>query len=324
MEGRMCKICNKVFSNGRALGGHMRSHLVTLPIPWKKPIHALQLSSRTTTDSTTSASLSCDHSEDDEDQEKILMYGLRENPKRSFRVADPEFMDHGGSGFVLQEDRESETEVNRKMNPTRKRSKRARVTRSVKEPSLSTDLEPVIMSSVSDHINSAEEDVALCLMMLSRDVLSFINSGESNPSQNRSKYQCETCDKVFDSFQALGGHKTSHRKIDNDFAFSGGGNKSRKNVAQDDGKLHECPYCYRVFGSGQALGGHKRSHVLGSSTTTASDSFGGKGDASVNLVNSTKAQGNLVIIDLNLPAPTEDEENSAVSDAEFYQSPLHL
>ncbi|KAI3711069.1 hypothetical protein L2E82_40881 [Cichorium intybus] len=316
----MCKICNKVFSNGRALGGHMRSHLVTLPIPWKKPIQ-LQLS-RATTDSTTSGSMSCDHSDDEREscQEKILMYGLRENPKRSFKMADPEFQDHGGSGFVVQEDRESETEVTRKINPTRKRSKRARVARLVKKPSLSTELElEPVMSSVSDQI-SAEEDVALCLMMLSRDVWSFINSDESNPIQNRSKYQCETCDKVFDSLQALGGHKTSHRKMENDFAFTG--NKYRKNVVQDDGKLHECPYCYRVFGSGQALGGHKRSHVLSSSTRTASDSLGGKGDASVSLVNSTKVQGDLVIIDLNLPAPTEDEENSAVSDAEFYHSPL--
>lgn len=317
----MCKICNKVFSNGRALGGHMRSHLVTLPLPWKKPIQ-LQLS-RTSTESTTSAALSCDHSDEEResDQEKIMMYGLRENPKRSFRMADPEFLDHGGSGFVVQEDRESETEVTRKTNPTRKRSKRARVTRLVKEPSMSSELEPV-MSSASDQI-SAEEDVALCLMMLSRDAWSFINSAESSRVQKRSKYQCETCDKVFDSFQALGGHKTSHRKIEND--FGGVGNRSKKNVAQDDGKLHVCPFCYRVFGSGQALGGHKRSHVLGSSTTaTAPDSLGGKGDGSVNLVNSTKGQGNLVILDLNLPAPTEDEENSAVSDAEFCQSPLHL
>ncbi|XP_024995382.1 zinc finger protein ZAT1-like [Cynara cardunculus var. scolymus] len=263
MEGRMCKICDKVFSNGRALGGHMRSHLVTLPLPWKKPIQ-LQL---------------------------------------------------------IQEDRESETEVTRKTNPTRKRSKRARVTPLVKEvPSMSSELEPV-MSSVSDQI-SAEEDVALCLMMLSRDVWSFINLDESSRGQKRSKYQCETCDKVFDSFQALGGHKTSHRKIEND--FTGVGNKSKKNVVQDDGKSHECPFCYRVFGSGQALGGHKRSHVSGSSTT-ATDALVCKVDGSVNLVHSTKAQGNLVIIDLNLPAPTEDEENSsAVSDAEFYQSPLQL
>ncbi|KAI3727456.1 hypothetical protein L6452_16070 [Arctium lappa] len=301
MEARMCKICNKVFSNGRALGGHMRSHLVTLPLPWKKPIQ-LQLSRTSCTESTTSAALSCDHSDEEResDQEKILMYGLRENPKRSFRMADPEFLDHGGSDFVVQEDRESETEVNRKSNPTRKRSKRGRVTRLV----MSSELEPV----VSDQI-SAEEDVALCLMMLSRDVWSCI---ESSRGQKRSKYQCETCDKVLDSFQALGGHKTSHRKkMATDFA--------KKNVAQDDGKLHECPFCYRVFGSGQALGGHKRSHVLASS----SDSLG---DCSVNLVNSTKSQGNLVIIDLNMPAPTEDEEeNSAVSsEPEFCQSPLHL
>jgi hypothetical protein len=57
-----------------------------------------------------------------------------------------------------------------------------------------------------------------------------------------------------------------------------------------------------VFGSGQALGGHKRSHLIGSST-----SISGVVEAS------TKLENNL--IDLNLPAPVEDDEFSVVSDA---------
>ncbi|CAL5362374.1 unnamed protein product [Camellia sinensis] len=102
----------EAFANGRALGGHMRSHLANLPIPPKtqKP---QQLSEPTESASSLSSS-----SEEEQlregSEEKALVYGLRENPKRSFRLVDPKFLD-GGS--VVQ-DRESETESSR--NPTRR------------------------------------------------------------------------------------------------------------------------------------------------------------------------------------------------------------
>ncbi|KAI9120244.1 hypothetical protein K1719_008892 [Acacia pycnantha] len=73
-------------------------------------------------------------------------------------------------------------------------------------------------------------------------------------------------------------------------------------------KIHECPVCFRVFASGQALGGNKRTHLTGSSTLLPTRA-------------STKLVGKF--IDLNLPAPTADEDdisqidNSGVSDAEF-------
>lgn len=82
-----------------------------------------------------------------------------------------------------------------------------------------------------------EEDVALCLIMLSRD-----SSGKI--------YRCEKCDKVFKSSQGLGSHKASHSK------------KIRRpeiNVGED--QVHECVLCFRIFKSAQALGGHKRSHI---------------------------------------------------------------
>ncbi|GJZ84096.1 zinc finger protein ZAT9-like protein [Tanacetum coccineum] len=85
------------------------------------------------------------------------------------------------------------------------------------------------MSSISN--TSPEEDAAFCLMLLSRDTWSDMHDIKSKNS-TRSKFRCETCDKVFKSYQALGGHKASHRVELN-----------------------------HVFGSGQALGGHKRSHV---------------------------------------------------------------
>ncbi|KAK3008442.1 hypothetical protein RJ639_014440 [Escallonia herrerae] len=315
MERRQCKLCDRSFASGKALGGHMRSHLATLPVPPKVQLGEYH------TESSSSLSSAGDEEEEEEEiesEEKVLIYGLRENPKKSFRLVDPQFLD---AGSVVQ-DGESEAESTR--NPTRKRSKRARKVGvaaaaaaaaaeemkkipQLRKPSSTTEsvaeLEPVA-SSVSDA--STEEDVALCLMMLSRDV--WTSSDECEEVKPR-EFKCGTCKKAFNSFQALGGHSTSHKKRSVGAA---------KNV--DHQGVHECPFCYRVFGSGQALGGHKRSHLLASSTdATAKVAQLGEG-----LVQQNKATNfsESILIDLNLPAPVEDEdlsqlEESAVSDAEF-------
>ena len=60
-------------------------------------------------------------------------------------------------------------------------------------------------------------------------------------------------------------------------------------------KIHECPACFKVFASGQALGGHKRTHVTGSAT---------------NPIPSSTKFGNNNLIDLNLPAPIDDDDIS--------------
>ncbi|KAI7995197.1 Zinc finger protein ZAT1 [Camellia lanceoleosa] len=268
-ERRKCKLCSKVFANGRALGGHMRSHLAILPIPPKTE----QLSAP----SDSASSLSSSDQEQRESEEKALFHGLREkNPKKS----------------PLVQDTESKTELSR--NPTRRRSKRTRKMgfaehQGLKKPN-STDsvaeLEPV--SSVSDM--SPEEDVALSLMMLSRDT--WMSSDELRPSRTREKVL-----------------RTSHRKV-----------KSCFNGNEDDNcdqRLHECPICYRVFGSDQALGRHKRSHLLISSSSNSAKF----GDCLVDKKCGRKFGD--CLIDLNMPAPLEDEdfsqhhEVSAVSDPEF-------
>ncbi|XP_058776024.1 uncharacterized protein LOC131650329 [Vicia villosa] len=39
-NGRVCTICNKFFSNGKALGGHIKSHYSKLSIPPKPPLNS--------------------------------------------------------------------------------------------------------------------------------------------------------------------------------------------------------------------------------------------------------------------------------------------
>ncbi|KAJ7950888.1 Zinc finger protein [Quillaja saponaria] len=358
MERHKCKLCFRNFSNGRALGGHMRSHMLNLSVPPKPEESPPQQPPPSCKDEEAdSASFS---SSEEEGEEMGLNYELRENPKRSIRSVDPEFsfaVDAGSVTMVLQ-DRESETESSK--NPTRRRSKRTRklvgfddqyhykqiqeqedIQKLKSNNPNKTDswVDPEPVSSVSD--TTTEEDVAFCLMLLSRDkwkrqkapfeqeedddedaersVEDSDESEELKSSKNRirirGKYKCETCKKVFRSYQALGGHRASHQKI----KLSATTNKLKPeqenagtSASMVDKKIHECPVCFRVFSSGQALGGHKRTHVTTATITSPA----------APITSSTKFGDNLNLIDLNLPAPMEDDdisqiELSAVSDAEF-------
>ncbi|KAL4566483.1 hypothetical protein LXL04_030598 [Taraxacum kok-saghyz] len=118
--------------------------------------------------------------------------------------------------------------------------------------------------------------------------------GELNDLSKR-KFECVTCNKSFHSYQALGGHKASHRKLKGDFDSKiqienkpmlhydhtikgynpkmsndhrqlsnfdlGVGFLKKKKVVMG-AQSHECPICLKMFSSGQALGGHKRSHMV--------------------------------------------------------------
>ncbi|GLT73994.1 hypothetical protein SLA2020_458160 [Shorea laevis] len=322
MERQKCKLCGRGFANAKALGGHMKAHLATLPLPPKTGGGGGGGGGGDDDSASSSSSSSGEEQEQEQEQEqesksrevleeKALVYGLRENPKKSFRFADPEFSFALDSGSVVQ-DRESETESR---NPTRKRSRRNRkpVTpeggkqnsevkklKSIKPSCAEFPLEPEPLSSISD--TSPEEDVAMCLMMLSRDVWKVKEvkmetaeeeeEEEEDPEaaeiklrKNRGRYRCEKCDMSFRSPTALGGHKR---------------------ICSDQVKklTFQCPFCDRVFGSGQALGGHKRSHMLPSNPATATAT-----------ATATSTQPEKSPIDLNLPAPTEDDEFSVVSDA---------
>ncbi|XP_060211116.1 zinc finger protein ZAT1-like [Lycium barbarum] len=294
MEKHKCKLCSKKFLSGKALGGHMRSHLIPLPLPPKTP--PLNQDSGDRSKST----LSLCPSENQEQEEEILeqkdfYYGLRENPKKSFRIIDPEFLDS-----------ESETEWEKNQSRRSKRSRKMFENNEEKVGSLSL---------FSD--SSSEEDIALCLMMLSRDVW-------RNSNQNGKKcYQCGICYKMFKTSQGLGSHKTIHKNNNYEEELQEKSSKKKfvsvKNIV--DKKLHECPFCGKFFQSGQALGGHKRSHfvIMSSSTTGSSSSTKLGGDSLMEYSNSANLPNGF--IDLNMPAPLEDNDFSQpdFSAVEFQQ-----
>lgn len=78
------------------------------------------------------------------------------------------------------------------------------------------------------------------------------------------EHQCKLCNKIFSSYQALGGHQTFHR-------ISKSQNKKHcryecvEEEPEDESvtvtvKKHKCSICSRLFRSVHALGGHKKSH----------------------------------------------------------------
>ncbi|CAN6476888.1 unnamed protein product [Victoria cruziana] len=358
-EAHVCKICDRTFRCGRALGGHMRSHMTTLKLPidpkgqraqhqaqqkhhhrhqyhreeeeeeeelyeeeeeeevrgrrrkQRKDEEGNEANGRGGRPKVADDDDELAEEEDEgiirEEIEENFVYSLRENPRRSFRFSDPEFsftIDASSSGvppptditMTSVHDSQSETEElsGSRRRPSRKKAARPRFP--FFPGGEASPEEPV--SSISN--TSPEEDVAISLMLLSRDVRALADSSiaaSSSPSglrsKRRRKFQCGTCKKLFPSYQALGGHRAGHKKTK-------GGCAPPRLIPElvGDRKIHECPFCFRVFASGQALGGHKRTHL------------------SVAGFEIPMPEMDESMLDLNLPA-TVDDSTSALSDAEF-------
>ncbi|XP_066346624.1 zinc finger protein ZAT4-like [Miscanthus floridulus] len=382
-----CKVCRKGFPCGRSLGGHMRSHSLA----------------------EVETALDDDDGDDDGGEEHQQRrgfdcvtamgargYGLRENPKKTRRLSSLNDCDGGGSGELLlpcassevdherrrargggvelelqrERDREQEDAVlmiptepaSGLMPPPRRRRRSMRVPAPAPSPPPAFDKEP--------------EDVALCLIMLSRDIIDHrrrcstatgaeyspeedsttrrdyqyhhhdadsnddasigtkINKRKPNRSlvgdEKRGRYECPGCGRAFQSYQALGGHRASHKRINSNCSITKAvidhqpepsveTNTSSFSTASPDPNYgadiaptavvalkakpyrpikFECPICFRVFGSGQALGGHKRSHSIAGELYERAHAVedDGIGDDEQPLVSDG-------FLDLNLPAP---------------------
>ncbi|XVE52720.1 hypothetical protein DITRI_Ditri02bG0145700 [Diplodiscus trichospermus] len=98
--------------------------------------------------------------------------------------------------------------------------------------------------------------LANCLMLLSQGGNKYEHAMNNNiPSR---VFECKTCNRQFPSFQALGGHRASHKKPKLTEADGGA-----ENQPPPKPKTHECSICGVEFAIGQALGGHMRRHRAG-------------------------------------------------------------
>ncbi|GAB2293840.1 ZINC FINGER protein [Dionaea muscipula] len=136
-------------------------------------------------------------------------------------------------------------------------------------------------------------------------------------------YRCSVCSKAFGSYQALGGHKASHRKLnlqsaDQDdqkstssasaAATSASGAVGAAANPIGSGKIHECSICHKCFPSGQALGGHKRCHYEGIINGHVRSGGGGGSRSTSSAVTTSEGVGSTAShreFDLNLPATPE-------------------
>ncbi|PKA59379.1 Zinc finger protein ZAT5 [Apostasia shenzhenica] len=191
----------------------------------------------------------------------------------------------------------------------------------------SVPTQPPSSSSSSEFSSCAtteeEEDMANCLILLAQGRSAAPSGKFTTRTSGKAGfyvYKCKTCSKCFPSFQALGGHRASHKKpkfspapapapptIDEDSiqlsinsfseppdpapaaaAGSGGGSGSGKQ------KVHECSICGSEFSSGQALGGHMRRHRPSNIAEQPPEARKEKSPLS---------------LDLNLPAPSDEDHH---------------
>ncbi|XP_051178108.1 zinc finger protein 1 [Lolium perenne] len=208
---------------------------------------------------------------------------------------------------------------------------------------------------------SEEENLALCLLMLSR------SGGGGNhrvqaPQPSLSvpvEFRCSVCGKSFGSYQALGGHKTSHRvkqpappadataplapPVVATAVVAPAEPATSSTAASSDGtttgRVHRCSICQKEFPTGQALGGHKRKHYDGGVGATATASSNTEllavAAAAESEVGSTGANAGSsaaaarAAFDLNIPAvpefvwrPCAKGNKMMWEDEEEVQSPL--
>ncbi|KAK6926417.1 hypothetical protein RJ641_008136 [Dillenia turbinata] len=295
MEKHRCKLCFRVFANGRAMGGHMRSHMAILPVPVPPKVPQIQKFTEPVS-------------------------GLIQHPSVTKSVEPELEKQYQANPALVPFVQDSESEAESSRNPTGKRSKRPRKLVMLSDDSSPAEPEPEPVSSLSESLDA--EDAALCLLELSK--VKWVKpqdnqsteidstSGSSGQDPIRGVYRCELCNKDFKSYQALGGHKANHKKLNvqANEANNGGGN--------GNGRTFECPFCFRVFGSGQAMGGHKKCHYNNGPKAAAATP-----PAASAATTSANYRDNKNQFDLNLPAPQfddDDAELSAVSNADNFYS----
>ncbi|KAI3448176.1 hypothetical protein Pfo_004841 [Paulownia fortunei] len=157
----------------------------------------------------------------------------------------------------------------------------------------------------------------------------------AHPSAQKNCYKCSVCEKAFPSYQALGGHKashrnrppagaTDHRKPSTSTSTDTTDASNHTSGPNPTGRFHKCSICHKNFPTGQALGGHKRKHYEGiigrngGSKSGMTFSEGGSGASGVTCSHGGATShshgdgvGDGVVtpiprnLDLNLPPPPE-------------------
>ncbi|KAL1806064.1 hypothetical protein DCAR_0831818 [Daucus carota subsp. sativus] len=111
----------------------------------------------------------------------------------------------------------------------------------------------------AEHFDESITNMANYFILLSRGNIVIDNS----PTAAR-VFECKTCNRQFPSFQALGGHRASHKKP-RLMGLDPLEDHEQEELSPAKPKVHECSICGLEFAIGQALGGHMRRHRGGGS-----------------------------------------------------------
>lgn len=259
-SSKVCKICNKCFASGKAMGGHMRAHFAKLPVP-PKPAPAITPSRATdqalpvnSPDCADGGTVSTPRPSTRSPSSSSSIFVKKTFPiGQNFRSLNRDF----SAGASAAVGRSSEDEIpndggdsdSNQSYPARRRSKysskfneTAAAAAVVSSPNTKADHKTKRRqtSSMLDTLFPAEE-AARSLVMLSKDKWPEVENCEITKMMEIKKkwpqleeekekqeedclihrrtrtgwFECEVCKKEFGSYQALGGHKSCHKKIRN-------------------------------------------------------------------------------------------------------------
>ncbi|KAL1215054.1 Zinc finger protein ZAT4 [Cardamine amara subsp. amara] len=274
-EKKNCQVCNKTFANGKALAGHMRSH-------------SRKLSAESSTVSITPALRPCStRAQKFRSLETILMRcalaseavggpkpdlekeGAQQVPAETKIVVDLEEVNSIESqcGITIEECALCLLKISEDQRTETLESLRSIY--SLVSSRKRKEIEYIEIDSEEDHEDSdkfvdEDRDVEFYTPEVgNKDDEADGDYGDENAyfgtrekkCKKQSKYVCDICGKVLRSYQALGGHRTSHRN--KRLKMSDNTNPENGPVVR---RQYKCDICDKVFESGQALGGHRKVH----------------------------------------------------------------
>ncbi|RAL54047.1 hypothetical protein DM860_004518 [Cuscuta australis] len=248
-----------------ALGGHMRAHGIV-----------------------GDESAYTEDGDDDDDNEitdnkRTTMYALRANPNHGSKKSAIRICEHCGCEFFCWKSFLEHGECTQRERygslSKRKRSTKKRVGDNEEEKddiifarwlvdlaNNRVEESPFSSSScASTSKEEEEEEFTVETPRLRGDGLVVVPN-KNKVFSKKTIFECKTCNKVFTSHQALGGHRASHKKVKGCYATKKEeiimDNNNSRNKSVNYIRGHECSICHKVFPTGQALGGHKRCHWI--------------------------------------------------------------